>query len=51
MWQVSCVGEPIGAIVAESRDIARHAAKMVKIQYEDLPAVFTIDVSMQTSTT
>ena len=33
----------IGAILAESPEIAETAAKLVTVQYEDLPALFTIE--------
>ena len=38
------VGQIHGAIVATSPEIARRAAKMVKVEYEDLPAIITIEV-------
>jgi xanthine dehydrogenase/oxidase len=35
----------IGAMLAEKRDLARRAAKLVKIEYEDLqPIIITIEV-------
>ena len=36
---VRFVGEPVVAVVAESRDAARDAAEAVFVDYEDLPAV------------
>jgi len=41
---VHWVGQTIGAIVAESRDIARRAAAAVNVTYDELPAIFTIEV-------
>lgn len=38
-------GQPIGAVVAESREQATHAAEKVRIQYEEMPPVLTIEVS------
>ena len=35
-------GEPVAAIAAETRDAAEEAAGLVRIEYEELPAVFTI---------
>lgn len=39
------VGQPIGCIVAEDVQTARRAAKLVKVEYEKLPAILTIEVS------
>ena len=41
--EVTCVGQIIGVVVAESEAAARGAAKQVRVQYEDLPAVLTIE--------
>ncbi len=35
-------GEPVAAIAAETQDAAEEAARLVRIDYEELPAVFTI---------
>ena len=35
-------GEPVAAIAAETLDAAEEAARLVRIDYEELPAVFTI---------
>ncbi|XP_013383775.1 xanthine dehydrogenase/oxidase-like, partial [Lingula anatina] len=40
--EVTCYGQVIGAIVADTKTHAQSAAKAVKIEYEDLPTVFTI---------
>ncbi|KAK5874775.1 hypothetical protein CesoFtcFv8_027332 [Champsocephalus esox] len=40
--QVTCVGHIIGAVVAETQLEAQRAAKAVKVQYEELKAVITI---------
>ena len=39
---VRAIGQPIGLIVADTTAIARHAAKLVDVQYEPLPAIVTI---------
>jgi CO/xanthine dehydrogenase Mo-binding subunit len=38
---VRCVGDPIGAVLAENRASAQEAAAKVGIEYADLPAVFS----------
>ena len=43
--QVCFVGQPIGAILAEDRTIAKRAASLVKVEYEDLDAILTIEVT------
>ena len=35
-------GEPVAAVVAETRDAALEAASLVRVEYEPLPAVLTI---------
>ncbi|XP_072306445.1 aldehyde oxidase 5 [Eucyclogobius newberryi] len=41
--EVVCVGQIVGALVAESRDQARRAAARIHVTYEDLqPVLFTI---------
>lgn len=42
--KVTCAGQIIGAIAAETKAQAQRAAKMVKITYEDLPIILTIEV-------
>uniref|UniRef100_A0A8C4GQJ5 Xanthine oxidase n=1 Tax=Dicentrarchus labrax TaxID=13489 RepID=A0A8C4GQJ5_DICLA len=44
---VTCVGHIIGAVVADTQLHAQRAAKAVRIQYEELPAVVTIQVTIQ----
>ncbi len=36
-------GEPIAAVAAETLDAAEEAATLVRVQYDELPAVFTVD--------
>ena len=42
--KVNFIGQVIGLIVAESKPLAQRAAKAVKVFYEVLPAVITIEV-------
>ena len=42
--QVTCEGQLIGAIVADSAATARRAAELVEIEYEELEAILTIEV-------
>ncbi|XP_029794416.1 xanthine dehydrogenase/oxidase-like [Suricata suricatta] len=41
--EVTCVGHIIGAVVTDTREHAQRAAQAVKITYEDLPAIITIE--------
>ncbi|MFC4626048.1 xanthine dehydrogenase molybdopterin binding subunit [Daeguia caeni] len=36
-------GQPVFAVVAKTRDQARRAARLAKIEYEELPGIFSID--------
>lgn len=38
-----CVGQVIGAVLAETATLAEKAAKKVTVRYEDLPAIITIE--------
>ena len=40
---VTCVGQPIAVVVAETEAQARAATRAVVVEYEDLPAVLDID--------
>ena len=42
---MTCVGQLIGVILADTQAQAQRAAKMVKVTYEDLPRILTIEVS------
>lgn len=42
--QVTCVGHIIGAVLADTQLHAQRAAKAVKIQYEELQPIITIQV-------
>ena len=39
-------GEPVAAIAAETPDAAEEAVRLVRIEYEELPAVFTIAAAL-----
>nr|XP_019575593.1 PREDICTED: xanthine dehydrogenase/oxidase-like [Rhinolophus sinicus] len=41
--KVTCVGHIIGAVVTDTPEHAQRAAQGVKITYEDLPAIITIE--------
>lgn len=40
---VTCVGHQIGVVVAETQDIALEASRLVRVQYEELPALLSIE--------
>jgi len=42
---VTSQGQIIGAILAEDQQCAQRAAKMVKVKYEELKPIITIEVS------
>ncbi|MBK20052.1 MAG: xanthine dehydrogenase molybdopterin binding subunit [Rhodospirillaceae bacterium] len=44
---VEYIGHPIAAIAADSMDIARAAASMVVVEYEELEPVLTIDEALE----
>jgi CO/xanthine dehydrogenase Mo-binding subunit len=39
-------GEPVAAVAAETRDAAEEAARLVGVEFEELPAVHTIDAAL-----
>lgn len=39
-------GEPVAAVVAESKDIAAYAAGLVEVDYEALPVVTSVDAAL-----
>ena len=43
--EVICFGQIIGMVLAKSQPLAQRAAKAVKVTYDDLPSVITIEVS------
>jgi CO/xanthine dehydrogenase Mo-binding subunit len=44
--EVKYHGEPVAAIAAESKDAAEEAARLVRVEVEELPAVFTIAAAL-----
>ena len=46
--EVFTAGQPIGMVLADSTKHAEAAAKAVKVEYEDLPAIFTIEEAILT---
>ena len=49
MGKVRFVGEPVAAVVATDRYIARDAADLIEIDYEPLPAVVNPEKAMESS--
>ena len=45
--EIFTVGQPIGMILADTAKHAEQAARAVKIEYEDLPAIFTIEEAIE----
>ncbi|MFT9424328.1 MAG: xanthine dehydrogenase molybdopterin binding subunit [Acetobacter syzygii] len=41
--EVFFCGQPLFAVVAQTRHAARHAAVLAQVEYEDLPAVLTVE--------
>lgn len=41
--KVRYVGDPVAVVAAVSPDIAKKAAKLVKVEYEEIPAVFDLE--------
>lgn len=44
---VQFAGQPLFAVVAESRAIARSAVRMAKVEYEELPAILDIETALK----
>lgn len=44
---VRCYGEVVGAIVADTKAQAQFAKRLVKIEYEELPAILTLEEAIQ----
>lgn len=45
--KVRYAGEPVAAVIATSEEIAERAAELVRIEYEELPAVFDPEEALQ----
>lgn len=41
--EVRFIGDRVAAVAADNADIAEHALDLIEVEYEELPAVFTID--------
>jgi len=41
--EVNTAGQPIGMILADTAKHAENAARLVKVEYEELPAIFTME--------
>jgi CO/xanthine dehydrogenase Mo-binding subunit len=41
--KVRYIGEPVAAVAAIDRETARAATRLIEVEYEELPAVFTIE--------
>jgi CO/xanthine dehydrogenase Mo-binding subunit len=39
-------GEPVAAVAAETKDAAEEASRLVRVEYEELPAVFTVAAAL-----
>src|SRR6266542_2674483 len=48
--RVRHVGEPVAAVVASSREVARDAADLVEVDYEPLPVVTTSEQALRNDT-
>jgi CO/xanthine dehydrogenase Mo-binding subunit len=44
--QVNYHGEPVAAVAAETKDLAEEAARLVRVEYQALPAIFTVDAAL-----
>src|SRR5262245_17666222 len=44
--RVRMVGDRIAAVAAETREIAEEAARLVDVEYEDLPGVFDVEAAI-----
>lgn len=42
-------GEPVAIVAAETKEAAEEAARLVKVEYEELPAVFTVEAALDPS--
>lgn len=46
---VTCIGQPIGVVVADTEQHARMAARLVKVEYQDLPPLISIEDAIEAS--
>ncbi len=47
--QVNYHGEPVAAVAAETKEAAEEAVALVRVEYEDLPRVTTVDDALATN--
>jgi xanthine dehydrogenase molybdenum-binding subunit len=45
--RVRCIRDEIAAVAAESEPVARKALSLIKVEYEDLPPIFTTDEALE----
>ena len=45
--KVRFIGDEVAAVAAMDKDTAEEALELIKVEYEELPAVFDVDSSMQ----
>ena len=45
--EVTCVGHPIGIVVADTEQHARMASLLVSVEYEELPAIISIEDAIE----
>lgn len=43
---VEFAGQPLFAVVAETRTAARHAARLARLEYEELPAILDVETAL-----
>lgn len=48
---VSCVGHMLGVVAAETVEAAKKGAKAIQIEYEELPAIFSIEEAIAQNST
>ena len=41
-----CIGQPLFAVAAKDRDLARRAARLADVDYRDLPAILDLDAAI-----
>ena len=46
-WNVRYQGEPVAAVAADTEEIAREAARLIQVEYEQLPVVNDLETSMK----
>lgn len=44
--EVKFYGEAVAAVVAETEDIAAEAARLVKVEYEELPGIYSLEAAL-----